>query len=150
MTRYLLDTNAVSDFINHRYGLPQRVADARGRGAIIGTCEPVVAERFFGVVNSAHRDENLRRLKRGLSRLRCWPLDRRASQEFGRLFAALHRAGRPIGPMDTLVAAIALSLGDCAVVTTDRDYLSVPRLTIENWRAGAERASEGASPRPPE
>ncbi len=65
-------------------------------------------------------------------------------------FLPLHRAGRPIGPMDTLVAAIALALGDCAVVTTDRDYLSVPRLTAKNWGAGAERASEGDSPRPPE
>jgi len=35
MNRYLLDTNAVGDFINHRYGLPQRVGEARRRGAII-------------------------------------------------------------------------------------------------------------------
>jgi hypothetical protein len=42
MTRYLLDTNAVGDFVNHRYGVPARVQDARARGAIIVTCEPVV------------------------------------------------------------------------------------------------------------
>ena len=37
MTRYLLDTNAVSDYINHRYAIPDRVKEVRNRGAIIGT-----------------------------------------------------------------------------------------------------------------
>lgn len=101
---------------------------------MIGTCEPVVAELFFGVENSATRDENLRRLRHGLSRIKCWPLDRRASEEFGRLVAALKRSGRLIGPIDMLVAAIARSLGDCAVVTNDQDFLSVPGLVVENWR----------------
>jgi tRNA(fMet)-specific endonuclease VapC len=112
------------------------------RGAILGTCEPVVAEVYFGVENSASREENLRRLRHGLSRVRCWPLDRHASEEFGRLVAALKRTGRLVGQIDMLVAAIALSLGDCAVVTNDRDYLSIPGLSVENWRAPAE---EGAA-----
>jgi tRNA(fMet)-specific endonuclease VapC len=141
MTRYLLDTNAVSDFINHRYGVSERAREARVRGAVIGTCEPVVAELFFGLENSASRDENLQRLRHGLSRLRCWPLDRRASEEFGRLVVALKRVGRLIGPMDMLIAAIALSLGDCTVVTNDKDYLSVPGLKVENWRTETEGGS---------
>ena len=29
MIRYLLDTNAVGDFINHRHGVPERVREAR-------------------------------------------------------------------------------------------------------------------------
>jgi tRNA(fMet)-specific endonuclease VapC len=135
MKRYLLDTNAVGDFINHRSGVPERVHEARGRGAVIGTCEPVVAEFFFGVENSATRDENLKRLRHGLSRLRCWPLDRRASEEYGRLAAALKRAGRLIGQIDLLIAAVALTVGDCTVVTSDTDLLAVPGLSVENWRA---------------
>jgi tRNA(fMet)-specific endonuclease VapC len=134
MTRYLLDTNAVSDFINHRYGVPERVREARERGAVIGTCEPVVAELFFGLENSDTRDENRVCLRHGLTRLRFWPLDRRASEEFGRVAAALKRAGRLIGPLDMLIAAIALSLGDCTVVTNDKDYLAVPGLKVENRR----------------
>ena len=59
----------------------------------------------------------------------------RASEEFGRLVLALKRTGRLIGPMDMLIAAIALSLGDCTVVTKDKDFLSVPGLKVENWRA---------------
>jgi predicted nucleic acid-binding protein len=74
MTRYLLDTNAIGDFLNHRYDVPARVQAARTRGFVIGTCEPVVAELYFGVENSATRDENLARLKRGIRRIKCWPL----------------------------------------------------------------------------
>ena len=33
-----------------------------------------------------------------------------------------------------LIAAIALSLGDCTVVTNATDFLSVPGLAVENWR----------------
>lgn len=134
MTRYLLDTKAVADFINHRYGLPARVAEALRQGAIIGTCESVVAELLFGAENSAAPAENLRRRDHGLSRLRCWPLDRKASQEFGRLVCTLKKAGRLIGPIDSMIAAIALSLGNCVVVTKDEDFRAVPGLRVENWR----------------
>jgi tRNA(fMet)-specific endonuclease VapC len=141
MIRYLLDTNAVGDFINHRHGVPERVREARTAGAIIGTCEPVVAELFFGIENSTTRDENLQRLRQGLSRIRCWPLDRRASEEFGRLAVVLKRAGRVIGPIDVVIAAIALTLGDCTVVTNDKDFLSIPGLVVENWRTEAKEGT---------
>src|SRR5260370_1444405 len=80
--RYLLDTNAVCDFLNHRHGVPERAQEARTRGIVIGTCEPVVAELYFGVENSATRAENLARLERGLRRVKCWPLTREASTEY--------------------------------------------------------------------
>lgn len=134
MKRCLLDTNAVGDFINRRFGVPERVRATRARGVIIGTCEPVVAELFFGVENSDSRDENLARLKHGLSRLRCWPLSRCASEEFGRLACSSKRSGRVVGPMDLLIASIAITLGDCTVVSTDTDMLAIPGLTVENWR----------------
>src|SRR5438552_5234113 len=117
MSRYLLDTNAMGDLMNRRHGVEVRAAEARKRGAHIGTCEPVVAELFAGIENSATRDDNLVVLRRTLAGLRCWPLDRRASEEFSRLFVALKRTGRLIGPIDMLTAAIALSLGECTVVT---------------------------------
>jgi tRNA(fMet)-specific endonuclease VapC len=120
VNRYLLDTNAMGDLMNRRYDLHLRAAESRRRGAVIGTCDPVVAELFGGIENSASRDDNLVVLRRTLAGLKCWPLDRRASEEFGRLFVVLKRAGRPIGPIDMLVAAIALSPGNCTVVTTTR------------------------------
>ncbi len=137
MTRYLLGTNAVGDFLGHRYGVPARVQEARSRGSVIGTCEPVVAELYFGIENSATRFENLIRLERGLRRIKCWPLTRQASTHYGRLAFALKRTGRVIGQIDILIAAIAISLGNCTVVSNNKDMRVVPGLTVENWREDA-------------
>jgi tRNA(fMet)-specific endonuclease VapC len=94
MTRYLLDTNAMGDFIDHRRGVDGRVRDARLRGAVIGTCLRVVAELFFGVEFSSSRDANRIRLVRSLNRVRCWPFDRNAAEECGRIAAQPRRIGR--------------------------------------------------------
>ena len=75
MTRYLLDSGIMGDFIDHRRGVPEKVREAQERGGRIGTCMPVVAELFYGMEFSATREENLRRLRRALSRVVCWPLD---------------------------------------------------------------------------
>ena len=45
--RYILDTNALSDLVNGRKGIDQRVKDARRTGATIGTCPPILCELFF-------------------------------------------------------------------------------------------------------
>jgi len=82
MKRYLLDSNAVTSFINRREPLWTRILEARRQGARIGTCEPVVAELLYGIELSQSREANMKRLQQGLSRLICWPLDRRASAEY--------------------------------------------------------------------
>ncbi len=38
-----------------------------------------------------------------------------------------------MGQMDILTAAIALTLGNTTVVSSDTDLLAVPGLTVENW-----------------
>jgi tRNA(fMet)-specific endonuclease VapC len=137
VNRYLLDTGIMSDFINRRRGVDVKARAARQRGIRIGTCVPVVAELFFGIEASTTRDANLPRLKRALSRIVCWPFDRRAAEEYGRLAAALKRLGRPMQQIDIQLAAVALSLGSCAVVSADSDLAAVPGLTVENWAVAA-------------
>jgi tRNA(fMet)-specific endonuclease VapC len=141
MTRYLLDTNMVGHFIDRRRGVDARVRDARSRGAVIGTCMPVVAELFYGVEFSASREINRPRLLRGIMRIRCWPFDRESAEEYGRLAAELRRIGRPMQQIDIMIAAVARSLGNCTVVSDDTDLAAVPGLTVENW--AARTTSEG-------
>jgi tRNA(fMet)-specific endonuclease VapC len=115
--RYLLDTGVLGDFINHRKKVDVKVREMRRSGARIGTCLPVVGELFFGVEASATRDANLPRLKRALSQIVCRPFDRQAAEQFGRIAAALKRAGRPMQQIDIQIAAIALSLGNTTVAS---------------------------------
>jgi tRNA(fMet)-specific endonuclease VapC len=138
MTRYLLDSNAVNDLVNGRASHVGRAEAARRRGHRIGTCEPVVAELRYGLELSASRDANMARLERGLKLLRCWPFDRPAAHEYGRIAADLRRRGRPMQVIDVMIAAVALSIGRCVVVTTDSDLSAVPGLSVEDWTTPSE------------
>lgn len=132
--RYLLDSNMLSPYLDRREPVAGRIRDAVQRGCRVGTCEPVVAEMMYGLQLSSQPDKNLARLNVGLKPIACWPLDRGASMVYGQLAAELRRIGRPMQTIDIMMAAIAISLGNCTVVTTDSDLLAVPGLSVENWQ----------------
>ena len=115
-----------------------RLRDARRRRARVGTCEPVIAEMYFGLAMSSSREENTIKFRRGLHLISCWPLDRAASEIYGQLAADLRRIGRAMQTIDIMLAAISFSLGDCTVVTTDSDLSAVPGLSVENWASPIE------------
>jgi tRNA(fMet)-specific endonuclease VapC len=131
----MLDTNAIGDLIDGRKGVDVRAKAARRAGHRIGTCAPILGEFYFGLELSDTRDENMRRARPAVRSLVLWPFDHEAAAEFGRLHAELRRIGRPMQIPDIQVAAIALALGSCTVVTTDSDLSAVPGLAVENWAA---------------
>jgi tRNA(fMet)-specific endonuclease VapC len=47
--------------------------------------------------------------------------------------AKLERAGTPIGPLDTLIAAQAVARKLIVVSNNDREFRRVAGLTVENW-----------------
>lgn len=129
----MLDTGAIGDLINRRKGVHERARAARQSGARLGTCIPVLGELFFGIEFSQTRDENRARLIRAMAGLTFWPYTREAAEEYGRLAAQLRRAGRTMQQVDMQVAAIALILSQCTVVSEDTDLLAVPGLSVVNW-----------------
>jgi tRNA(fMet)-specific endonuclease VapC len=133
MTRFLLDTGIAGDFINNRGVVRQRALDEVRRGNRIGIGVPVLAELYFGVENSATRDRNLWLLRAALRYFTIWPFTNDAAEEYGRLAAELRRVGRTMQQIDIQIPAIALTLGNCTVVTSDSDLAAVPGLTVENW-----------------
>ncbi len=112
MTRFLLDTGSAADYINRRHDVYERARSAVTHGHRVGIGLPVLAELWYGVENSSTRDRNAERLRRVLPDLIVWPLTEQAAEIYGRVAAELRRAGQPIGKIDMLIAAIALSLGD--------------------------------------
>jgi tRNA(fMet)-specific endonuclease VapC len=133
MRRYLLDSNALNLFVYRRDGVFERAVDARRSGAVIGTGVPVVAETLGGTLASATWEVNLPRVEQVLSTLRLWPFDVQAAREYGRLYAVLRRVGVRMQVVDLMIAAIALTVPNCTVVTSDSDFTRVPGLTVESW-----------------
>lgn len=60
---------------------------------------------------------------------------------YGRLRADLERRGKPIGALDTIIAAHALALGSTLVTNNVREFGRVVGLSCEDWSASASRTS---------
>lgn len=133
MRRYLFDTGSANDWINRRGATRERANQATRDGHVLGICTPVLAELWAGVEYSASREINLPRLRHAIAELAEWPLTSEAAMEYGRLYAVMRRSGRSIGSNDLLIAAIALTLPRCTVVTRDGDFMAVPGLRTESW-----------------
>jgi tRNA(fMet)-specific endonuclease VapC len=133
VSRYLLDTNAAADAIFRRRGVPERVKAAMEAGHDLGIGSPVLGELYAGVEYSKSRDANLATLRHSLKAFRLWPFTPEAAEVYGRLYAELRRKGRIIQQVDLQIAAIAICLGQCTVVSEDNDLWAVPGLRVERW-----------------
>ena len=133
MIRFILDTGPAQQFLNNRNGGRDRAELERRRGNRVGICMPVLGELWSGVECSQSREVNLKKLQHGVSKLVNWPFDEAAAVEFGRIFARLKQMGRPMQQIDIQIGAIAISLGNCIVITTDSDLLAVPGLKTDDW-----------------
>ncbi|MGH9676039.1 MAG: type II toxin-antitoxin system VapC family toxin [Candidatus Acidiferrum sp.] len=133
MTRYLLDTGIAADYLSKRNGVFEQARGKRATGNPIGIGMPVLAELVYGIENSASRTRNMQLLESALPTLKLWPFDKPAAFAYGRLQAELLRNGRPMQSIDIMIAAIALTLGKCVIVSKDSDLSAVPGLAVENW-----------------
>ncbi len=130
--KYLLDTNICTYIINNK---PPQVTQyfQRCNFGDIGISSITVAELNYGIEKSKQRDRNRAALEQFLAPLTVLPFDHAASDRYGELRQHLERIGQPIGPMDMLIAAHALSLNVIVVTNNVREFQRVPKLMIENW-----------------
>ena len=130
--RFLLDTNICIYCIKQK---PRAVLDRFRQLPVsaVGVSAITVAELEFGVFKSADPARNRAALLAFLAPLDIAPFDDRAAEEYGRIRAHLQAQGTPIGPLDTLIAAQALSLGTTLVTNNEREFRRIPGLGVENW-----------------
>jgi tRNA(fMet)-specific endonuclease VapC len=129
--RYLLDTNIASYVIKRQNPHVDKRLERVGvdQVAISVITE---AELRFGL---ARMPEALRLqsvTREFLARVTILAWDSPAAETYGELRAALECAGKPLGALDTLIAAHALSTG-MVLVTRDQAFRNVKKLGIEDW-----------------
>ena len=61
--------------------------------------------------------------------LRILPLDSDAAEESARIMGSLLRIGQPVNALDVLIAGTALSNGAEKIISTDRDYGTIARVS---------------------
>lgn len=131
--KLLLDTEVCIAIMNRderiRPHLEQHVPSTLRMSAI------TLAELRFGVAKSAPPKRAMANLNVLLSKVGAVPFDETATTRYGDLRALLERRGSPIGPLDTLIAAHALSLHWTLATHNVREFRRVPGLAVADWLA---------------
>ena len=101
----------------------------------IGISSITLSELRYGVAKSTHQEKNSRALDEFIIPLEVVSFDDEAARAYGNVRAALEKAGTPIGAMDMLIAAHAVSLGIPLVTNNTREFVRIPALTVIDWLA---------------
>ena len=92
-----------------------------------------LAELMYGVEKSRKPEQNRNALLQFLTLIDIKGFSEKATIEYGKIRAFLENQGTPIGPLDTLIAAHAVSENMILVTHNTKEFLRVPDLTVENW-----------------
>jgi tRNA(fMet)-specific endonuclease VapC len=128
----LLDTNTCIYLIKKK---PPEVLRRFEEHAVgdIAVSSVTAAELHFGAQKSRRPAQNEAALEQFLLPLVVVGFDHNAAAAYGRVRAALEKRGTPIGPLDTLIAAHAVSLDLTLVTKNVREFSRVRYLRLENW-----------------
>lgn len=128
----LLDTNTCIYVIRSKAPEVLRKFEDYSVGDI-GVSSITVSELYFGTRESQRPDQNERALEQFLLPLTVTEFGQDAASAYGRVRAALEKDGTLIGPLDTLIAAHAISLNVTLVTNNVREFSRVPDLAVDNW-----------------
>lgn len=132
MIRYLLDTNIVRFALRARpSAVLERLAGVRPDQVAVSVI--TACELRFGAARS-HRAAHYHALiDTLLARIDILPFEPDAAAVHGRVRSALEGIGKPIGPLDTLIAAHALASGRVLVTNNTREFQRVDGLVLDDW-----------------
>jgi predicted nucleic acid-binding protein len=133
--RYLADTNILSYFIRGGdQGLHTRMAEELAQQSVV-TSAICRAELRFGQSGLGAQDKRRRLIDLCLQQVPALPWTDEVADAYGPLARALREQGRPIGAMDTLIAAHALAQGLVLVTHNLRHFQGIAGLQLQDWVA---------------
>jgi tRNA(fMet)-specific endonuclease VapC len=133
LTRYLLDTNILSDLLKNPQGkAAKRIAEV-GEDNVC-TSIIVAAELRYGCARSGSR-RLIEAVEELLSEIDILPFDVPADATYGMIRSALEASGTPIGGNDLLISAHAQAIAATIVTANEGEFKRVRGLKVENWLA---------------
>jgi tRNA(fMet)-specific endonuclease VapC len=133
LTRYMLDTNIISDLIRNPQGRAAKRIAKVGEDNIC-TSIIVAAELRYGCAKSGSK-RLLQAVEDLLGEIKVLSFDVPADAEYGGIRSELEAAGKPIGGNDLLIAAHAYATGATIVTANTGEFKRVRGLNVENWLA---------------
>jgi len=132
MIKYMLDTNTCIYIIKRK---PKKVIERFKRTDVsqIGISSITLSELLYGASKSSKPEQNQIALSQFVAPLEILPYDDGSAQYYGDLRAGLEKQGTPIGSLDMLIAAHALSLNCTLITNNKKEFIRIPKLKIDNW-----------------
>jgi tRNA(fMet)-specific endonuclease VapC len=126
----MLDTNTVSHLVKQHPQIAQHLIGV----PVASLCMSAITtgELLYGLAKRPDAVRLWAAVTEFMRRVEVLPWDRLAAERYGILRADLERAGKPLGSLDLLIAAHALS-ASAVLVTTDRAFSQIAHLQIEDW-----------------
>ena len=132
--KVMLDTNTCIAIIKRKPPQVLKRLSAYKVGEI-GISWITLAELEFGVAKSQHVATNRAALDEFVLPLEIANFDRETAIVYGRVRATLEKKGAPIGSLDMMIGAHALSLGVTLATNNTREFSRIKGLTIVDWLA---------------
>ncbi|MFV1985480.1 MAG: type II toxin-antitoxin system VapC family toxin [Thiohalomonadales bacterium] len=129
---FLLDTNVCIQLLNQTHTtlikhFSQHQPDE------IALCSIVKAELLYGARHSKRVEANIHLLTQFFSPLISLCFDDRCAEEAGQIRADLVSQGKPIGPNDLLIAAIARAHDVILITHNTREFSRITGLRLDDW-----------------
>lgn len=135
---YLLDTSVVVDLLRtNSSAVRKRLTVCSNH--VVGLSVITLCELQFGLELRANKYPHLReseeqKLSTIIEPFQWFPLTKDVMHSYGRIRSHLQVSGTGIGPLDTLIAAQAISLDAILVTSNVHEFRRVPKLRLEDWR----------------
>lgn len=128
---FVLDTNTILDYFKGKGRVPERLLATPPSEIALPAIS--VYEVWVGVLGSQNPKRRREQFEAFLSAVEILPFDAEAGMRAAELRHHLEHKGEAIGPLDTLIAAIALAQGGVLVTRNLREFSRVPGLKTVNW-----------------
>ena len=132
--QYLFDTNICIYLINEKYErLISRVEQSGLEQIAISTI--TIAELEYGIAKSKtiYKEKNKLALMQFLLPFKILDFGQNDAYQYGRIRSDLQARGEPIGNMDMLLAAQAVSNNLILVTNNLREFKRISGIKLENW-----------------
>ncbi len=130
--KYMLDTNICIYLIKQKPEKVLRHFKAHSVGDV-GISSITLAELNYGIEKSQQVRKNRQALDEFILPLEIADFDEKASASYGKVRASLEKEGKPIGSMDMLIGAHALSLGVTLVTNNMSEFKQITNLKVVDW-----------------
>lgn len=132
MMEYMLDTSTCIYIIKRK---PVDIIDRFRKIQIsqVSISSITLSELEYGVIKSSKPEQNQLALAQFVAPMEILSYGDKAALYYAELRVYLEKQGTPIGSLDMLIAAHALSAGCILVTNNVKEFDRVPNLKIDNW-----------------